>query len=214
MKLAIQCDFDGTVTVGEVSHLLLKEFADNSWSKIVDEFNDERMSVTDCMKKCFSLIRADERTMTEYILSDGRVKVRDGFADFWGYCKEKDYHFSIVSNGLVFYIDAILGKLGINGVDVIAAENRFSPDGLKLEYTGPDGSVAGADFKESYTEMLKARGYSVVCIGDSVTDVPVARRSHYVFAADALQKLCLRENIDYIPFESFYDVIRGLEKIA
>lgn len=194
--------------------MLLTRFADGNWKRSIDEFNEGRMSVTDCMKSCFSRIKTDERTMTDYILSDGRVKVRGGFSEFLNYCKEKDYYFSIISNGLAFYIDAILEKLGLKGIDVIAAQNTFGNDGLIIGYQGPDGKEAGADFKESYTELLKKKGYSVICIGDSVTDIPVARRARYVFAADALQNHCERENIKYTPFDDFYDVIRGLEKIA
>jgi 2-hydroxy-3-keto-5-methylthiopentenyl-1-phosphate phosphatase len=214
VKIAIQCDFDGTITVGEVSHLLLTRFASGNWKRSVDEFNCGRMSVTDCMRSCFSQIKADESAMTDYILSDGRVKIREGFAEFPDYCKKKDFYFSIISNGLVFYIDAILEKLGLKGIDVIAAKNTFGNDGLAIEYAGPDGNEAGADFKESYTELLKNKGYNVVCIGDSVTDVPVARRAHYVFATDALKKFCERENIKYFPFDDFYDVINGLESIT
>jgi 2-hydroxy-3-keto-5-methylthiopentenyl-1-phosphate phosphatase len=213
-KIAIQCDFDGTITEAEVSILLLEKFAEGDWKRYDDDFYQGRMSVKECTKRCFSLVKADERTMTDYIFKDAYIKIRDGFLDFYNYCKRRGLSFHVVSNGLVFYIDAILNKLGISDAEVIAARNRFSPDGMTVDYPGPDGKESDMDFKELYTGLLLERGYEVVCIGDSVSDMPAARQASYIFATNALPEHCRKENISFIPFKTFFDVIRGLESLA
>ena len=213
MKTAVQCDFDGTIIEGEASILLLDEFADGNWREIDDEFYSGQKSVIDCSKECFSMIKADEKTLTEFVLSSGRIKVRDGFVEFYNYCTQKGYYFIIVSNGLIFYIEAILHELGISNIEVFAGQNQFSPDGMDVKYISPNGAEAETDFKEAYTELLEKQGYRVVCIGDSVSDIFTARRASHIFATGDLRDHCRKENLGFIPFETFHDVIRGLEDI-
>jgi 2-hydroxy-3-keto-5-methylthiopentenyl-1-phosphate phosphatase len=213
-KIAIQCDFDGTITGAEVSIMLLEKFAGGDWKKYDDDFYQGRMSVKECTKRCFALVKADERTMTDFVLADSHVKIRDGFLEFHDYCKQKGFPLYIVSNGLVFYINAVLNKLGVSGIEVIAARNRFSPDGMTVEFPGQDGEESDTDFKELFTRQLQNKGYDVVCIGDSVSDMPAARQASYIFATNALPEHCRKENISFIPFKTFFDVIRGLESLA
>lgn len=213
-NVAVQCDFDGTITEEEVSILLLERFAEGDWKQWDDDFYQGRMSVKECTKRCFALVETDERTMTDFVLNSGHVRVRDGFAEFRDYCKKKDFPFHVVSNGLVFYIEAVLNKIGISDTEIIAAQNRFSPGGMTVEFPGPDGKESDIDLKEQYILHLREKGYDVVCIGDSVSDIPAARHAACVFATGALQGHCRRENINYLPFDSFHDIIRGLEGLT
>ena len=213
MKIAVQCDFDGTVTVEEVSNLLLYEFTDGDWRKIVDDFYKGRMTVIECMERCFAMIKADKNAMIDFILQNDHIKIRPGFQDFHKYCREKDLYFVIVSNGIKFYIDAIMKNMGLNDVEVNAAENEFTPEGMRITYNCPGMNKKETDFKESYTRLFVKQGYNVICIGDSVSDIFTARRASHVFATDALRRHCREEGLDYIPFDTFYDVIEGLEKI-
>ena len=43
-------------------------------------------------------------------------------------------------------------------MEIHAAENVFSPQGMKVRYIGPDGKELDAGFKEAYTEMLCTGG--------------------------------------------------------
>lgn len=213
MKLAVQCDFDGTIIEGEIRNLLLEEFADGNWREIVDAFYNGEISVKDCMKQCFSMVKTDEKTLREFILRSDLIKVRGGFIELYSYCKQKGYHFVIVSNGLNFYIDAILYDLGLRNIEVFAAQNQFSPDGMITKYIGPNGDEPETDFKEAFTELLEKQGYRVVCIGDSISDIFTAKRASHVFATGNLCSYCRKENLNYISFETFHDVIRGFKAI-
>lgn len=214
MKIAIQCDFDGTIVKGEVSILLLDAFADGNWREIDDAFYNGEISVKDCTKQCFSMVKADEKTLKEFVLRCDRIKVRGGFVELCNYCQQKGCHFVVVSNGLTFYIDVILKDLGVRNIEVFAAQNQFSSDGMKIKYTGPDGYEPETDFKEACTKYLQKQGYIVICIGDSVSDIFTARRANYIFATGALRDHCRKENLEFMPFETFNDVIKGLETIT
>ena len=214
MKTAIQCDFDGTVIEGEISILLLDEFADGNWREIDDAFYNGQISIADCSKKCFSMIKADEKTLKEFVLESVNITVRDGFVELCNYCTQRGHYFVIVSNGLTFYIEAILNDIGISNIGIFAGQNQFDPGGMEVKYVGPDGVEPESDFKEACTKMLKRQGYSVICIGDSISDIYTARRASHIFATGNLREICRQENLEYIPFSDFHDVINGLKNLT
>jgi 2-hydroxy-3-keto-5-methylthiopentenyl-1-phosphate phosphatase len=211
MKTAIQLDFDGTVTEEDVSFLLLDTYVGSIWREHLKEYMEGRIPVGTFNKKVFSMVKADKKTMTDLVLSSDRVKIRPGFREFLDYCNQEDIKTVIVSNGLIFYIEAILNKLGLNSVEVYAAQNRFSREGMKVAYVGPDGTDMEIGFKESYTELLEKQGYGVIYVGNGASDIFSARRARHVFAVDELLKCCRQENVMCTPFNDFFDVIKGLK---
>ena len=212
-KTAVQFDFDGTVTVEDVSFLLLDTYVGRVWRTYLDEYESGRMTVGAFNRWVFGMMKADRSAMTELVLSSERVKIRPGFRELVDYCLGKGYRVVIVSNGLLFYIQAILERLGISGVEVYAAENEFHPGGLKVRYLGPDGVEMEAGFKEAYTGLLIKEGYQVIYVGNGNSDIYSARRCWHVFATDELLKRCRREGLACLPFDDFFDVIRGIEKL-
>jgi 2-hydroxy-3-keto-5-methylthiopentenyl-1-phosphate phosphatase len=213
MKIAVQLDFDGTVTVEDISFMLLDEFAGDNWRNILAEYSAGNKTVGAFNREVFGRVKVDYRTMLDMVMTGEKVKIRPGLRELAEYCLRLDYRIIIVSNGLTFYIEAILKNLGLEGIEVHASENEFSPNGMKVRYVGPDGTELDTGFKEAYTDMLLKQGCYVVYIGDGTSDIVSARLSHKVFATGDLLKKCREEQIDYIPFIDFFEVIKGLEKI-
>jgi 2-hydroxy-3-keto-5-methylthiopentenyl-1-phosphate phosphatase len=211
MRIAVQCDFDGTITEEDVSFLLLDTYAGSKWRELWQDYMAGRIPVGTFNKKVFAMVKADRQTMTDLVLKSDRVKIRPGFNEMLKYCSRKGFEFIIVSNGLTFYIEAILENLGINGVEVFAAQNQFSPEGMLVEYIGPDGTSMEDGFKEAYTQLLTKRGYNVVYLGNGVSDIYPARRASKVFATGDLLQRCRDEKLKCIPFNDFHDVVRGLK---
>ncbi len=214
MKIAVQLDFDGTVTEEDVSFLLLDTYVGSRWRGYLKEYSEGRIPVGTFNKRVFGMMKADRRTMTELVLTSDRVKVRPGFRDLVDYCSQKGYKIIVVSNGLSFYIEAILDSLGLDHIEVYAAENNFSPDGMKVRYVGLDGKELEAGFKEAYTELLGGNGYNIIYVGNGASDIFSSRRALKVFATGNLLEKCREEQLECIPFTDFYDVIKGLEKMA
>ncbi len=79
MKIAIQLDFDGTVTVEDVSFLLLDTYVGSRWRKYLEEYTSGRIPVGTFNKKVFGMMKADRQTMTDLVLNSERVKIRPGF---------------------------------------------------------------------------------------------------------------------------------------
>jgi 2-hydroxy-3-keto-5-methylthiopentenyl-1-phosphate phosphatase len=213
VKTIIQCDFDSTIAAEDVSFMLLDAFADRSWRKFLKEYRAGRIPVGIFNSQSFTMVKADEPTMLDYILVQQNVPVRPGFAELLHTCARKGFEFVIVSNGLSFYIEAILKKIGLANIEVHAAETEFDPDGLKVRYIGPDGNEMQDGFKKTYTDLFLSRGYRVIYIGDGYSDIISATHAHHIFARDDLLAHCRKKKIDCVPFDDLNDVVRGLEQL-
>jgi len=211
IKTMVQCDFDGTITEQDVSFLLLDAFANKDWRRLLDDYRADRISVNYFNTSAFAMVKEDKQTLLEFM--KGRVKVRDGFRELLDYCQRKGFHFVIVSNGLDFYIEKILGEMGINNIEVFASQTRFTPESLKVQYIGPDGSQLDSGFKEAYVRLFQGKGYRVVYAGNGASDIPPAKLAHHIFATGELLDYYKKTNLDFTPFADLNDIVRGLEAL-
>jgi 2-hydroxy-3-keto-5-methylthiopentenyl-1-phosphate phosphatase len=211
MKTLVQCDFDGTVTEEDTSFFLLDTFAQGDWRRLLREYKEHRISVGEFNTKAFSMINADKPTLVKAL--DNKIKVRVGFQELVNYCRRKSCRLVIVSNGLDFYIEATLKNLGLNNLEVHAARASFHPEGMEVQYVGPDGKRLEDGFKEAYIQSFLNLGYRVIYVGNGDSDFAPAKYAHYVFATGELLAYCRENNLNYKPFENFIDVIRGIDSL-
>jgi len=213
-KILVQCDFDNTIAADDVSFALLDAFAEGDWRQYLQLYHERKIPVGVFSSKTFGLVKADKQTMLDFILKKNRAKLREGFRELLDYCARKGYRFVVVSNGLSFYIEAILEDMGIKNIEVFAAETEFHPEGLVVRYFGPDGRQLQDNFKKSYVELHLSQGYRVIYIGDGYSDIIPASFAHHVFARDDLLTDCRKKDCKYTPFDDLNDVVRGLEELG
>lgn len=211
VKTIVQCDFDSTIAVEDVSFLLLDAFADGDWRQILQQYKERRIPVGVFNEKSFAMVKADKQTLLDFILVRNKVAIRAGFNELLTCCAERGIRFVIVSNGLDFYIEAILKDMGVGNIEVHAAQTQFTPQGLKVKYIGPDGSELEDNFKKAYTELFLSQGYRVVYVGDGASDYSPASQAHHIFARDDLLAGCKAKNLNCTPFDDLNDVVRRLE---
>jgi 2-hydroxy-3-keto-5-methylthiopentenyl-1-phosphate phosphatase len=207
----IQSDFDGTLTEEDVSFALLDAFAEGDWRKLFEQYRQGKMTVGDFNTKAFAMVKVGRDELLKRAREE--VKLRGGLRNLVNYCQGRGLRFIVVSNGLDFYIKAILGDVGLGNIEVYAATTRFTPEGLTVQYIGPDGNPLKKGFKEAYTKLFLAQGYEVVCIGNGPSDYFPAALAQHVFARDGLLDICKEKKLNCQPFEDFNDVVRGLEKL-
>jgi 2-hydroxy-3-keto-5-methylthiopentenyl-1-phosphate phosphatase len=169
------------------------------------------MTVGDFNTKAFAMVKASRDELLRVAREE--VKLREGLRNLDNYCHERGFRFLIVSNGLDFYIKAILEDVGLGNIEVYAARTEFSPEGLKVNYIGPEGTVLKKGFKEAYTKLFLTQGYQVVCIGNGPSDYYPAALAQHIFARDGLADICKEKKLKYQPFEDFNDIVSGLEKL-
>ncbi len=210
-EIVVQCDFDGTITLEDISFRLLDEFADGNWRQLLSEYRAGKISVGDFNTRAFAMVKADKQTMLDVVRRT--TEIRAGFQELLDYCRRKGFRFAIVSNGLDFYIEAVLKDIGVNGIEVFAAQTKFNPDGLEVKYIGPNGDQLLEGFKDAYTKLFLSKGYHVIYIGNGLSDVAPARLSHQTFATGDLLDCCKQSGLNCIPFDDLNDVVRSLESL-
>jgi len=210
-KTLLQCDFDGTLTHKDVSFLLLDAFADGDWRQLLAQYREDKISVNYFNTHAFAMLKADKQTLLEFMR--GRVSIRPGFHELLAYCRKRGLEPVIVSNGLDFYIEALLDDIGVDNIRVFSAETQFTPECLKVQYVGPQGNKLDRGFKEAYIRLFLEEGYRVIYVGNGASDIPSAKLSQHVFATGELLDYCRQAKLRHTPFDDLHDIIRGLESL-
>lgn len=209
MKTIVQCDFDGTITQEDQSFLLLDTFGKGNWRQLLTEYREGKISVSQLNIKAFAMVKQDKQTLLDFIIS--KVKIRAGFSELLTYCRSNGFQFIIVSNGLDFYIDAILKHIGVQNIKVFAAQAHFGSGGIEVRYMGLNKFQLESDFKETYIRSFLADGYRVIYVGNGLSDISPAKQAHHIFARDELLAYCKEASLNCTPFIDLNDVVRGLE---
>lgn len=209
--MIIQSDFDGTLTEEDVSFALLDVFAQGDWRKLYQQYREKKMTVGDFNAKAFAMVKASREDLLRVARED--VKLREGLRNLVNYCQDRGFRFLVVSNGLDFYIKEILEDVGLGNIEVYAAQTKFTPDGLEVQYIGPEGTALKKGFKEAYTKLFIKQGYQVVCLGNGPSDIFPAALAQHVFARDGLLDACKEKKLKCKPFDDLNDVVRGLESL-
>jgi 2-hydroxy-3-keto-5-methylthiopentenyl-1-phosphate phosphatase len=209
MKTLIQCDFDGTITEEDVSFLLLDTFAQGDWRRLLRKYKEHEISVGEFNTRAFAMVKASKEALLRAAM--GKVKIRTGFQELVDYCSRRDFRLVIVSNGLDFYIKAILGEIGLENIEIYAAQSSFHSEGMKVQYIGPDGRQLDSSLKEAYIKSFLGQGYRVIYVGNGDSDISAAKYAHYIFARGELLAYCRGNNLECKPFDNFTDVVKELE---
>ncbi len=209
IKTLVQCDFDGTITEEDVSFMMLDAYADGNWRKLFQDYEDGIITVGRFNTEAFAMVKADRQSLLDIAMD--RVRIRPGFSELVESCRKKDYRFTIVSNGLDFYIEEILKSLGLKDVEVHAARTSFKPDGLAVQYIGPDGIYLDDSYKLAYVNSFLKEEYHIIYIGNGNSDFEPAKQCHDIFATGALLKRCKETNTTCNPFNDLNEITNVLE---
>ena len=209
--LIVQCDFDDTVTVGNVSAAIRTVFGPEGLDKMEEDYLSGKYSVEESNIRQYSLVRGTREEMEDFVLGD--TVVRYAFDEFVEYCRGEGIRLAIVSSGLDLYIAPIIGQLGFDHLEVYSAQACVTPEGVTVEYREPGGGVITRGFKESYLRHFKAEGHTVVYIGDGLSDIVPASEADFVIARATLESHCRTNDLPHYSFETFTEVGRHVEEI-
>lgn len=156
------------------------------------------------------------------------LEIDPDFKAFQRFCIEGDIPFNIISAGLQPVLRQVLNhSLGLEQaatVNIVANDADISADGAtwRALWRHPDnplGHDKAISMKEARRDAIEACGDDavplVVFIGDGVSDLPAAREADVLFAKKGLrlEEYCQEHKIAYIPFVTFADIQREIEKI-
>lgn len=202
-------DFDGTITERDVILTIMERFAPPEWVEIKNKILYERtITLKDGVEKLFSLIESNKKNkITDFIKE--KVKLRGGFEDFLSFCEKEKIEFNVLSGGLDFHIEPVLGKFR-NKLKIFCNKANFNSKNIKInyEYLPEDCSLCGdcGFCKIEVIEKYPKEKFTRILIGDSLTDLAASKIADMVFARGDLIKYLEQEKISYIPFQTFYEV--------
>lgn len=211
-KVAIVCDFDGTVAKRDVGHCFFETYVRDGErrEKILEEWKVGILSSRDCLEEEVSMLEAGTEELREFV---DKEELDPYFSDFVDFCNTRKYEILILSDGLDYYIDYILMKFGLGFIDYKANHLRIS-----------NGDIKGVDFpyydlidcrmcgncKRKHVEDLVLKGYFTVYVGNGFSDRCASQYADIIFAKDDLLDHCSHEKISHEKFDNFRDVERVL----
>jgi 2-hydroxy-3-keto-5-methylthiopentenyl-1-phosphate phosphatase len=199
-------DFDGTIALNDVGDSVFTTFGGPRWVVPVQEWKDGKISSKECLRLECSLTTVSKQELEKF--SD-QQKIDPYFTDFVAYCREHNYPFIVLSDGLSFYIKRILENYGFHDLEVRANEvifldkNKIKPE---FPYYGKGCSTCG-NCKGYHLRHLRQDGATSVYIGDGLSDRCGVHESDIVFAKDDLKRYCQENDIKFYEFNNFNDVL-------
>jgi 2-hydroxy-3-keto-5-methylthiopentenyl-1-phosphate phosphatase len=207
-NIAVLTDFDATATTINVLDSLYAKFAEPSYAIHMERWNRGEISTMEELERVFSTVSATRNDMEVYLRT---FALDPGFKSLITYCREQDYPFAIVSDGLRWYIDYILANYGIIGVKVFAGEIYFENRGFRFEYPWFDPEYPfRSTAKPAIIRDYQKRGYKVVFIGDGLSDVEAAGVADVVYAKDVLLQQARKRGFTVQEYKDLNDVLLDL----
>ena len=214
-KIAILCDFDGTVASDDVGNLLFKTFnTDGGTAAVVERWHRGEISSRECLEREAEMARVCRRELDKFILER---RLDPYFKDFHDFAKKRGMEVVIMSDGLDYYIETMLVRHGLGEIEFFA--NRLEIDGDRLKVAFPYYDLLECQdcgcCKTHHLYRYRDEGYFIIYVGDGKSDCCPCATADLVFAKGRLLEFCREKNIDHIKFRNFRDVEREvLERIV
>lgn len=206
---SIFCDFDGTVSVADVTDVLLDRYALPQWRTIEADWQAGRIGSMECMRRQVELLRCDAAALDA--LADG-VAIDPHFPAFVAACREAAIPVTILSDGLDYVIHRVLARHGLDGLPVRAnrlrriGERRYA---LSFPHARPECQTASGTCKCALMDALRRPGDVAVLIGDGTSDYCAAgEAADFVFAKGSLLEHCRRLALPHAAYRDFSDIKR------
>ena len=210
---AVLSDFDDTAAEQNVAELLLERFGHQSWRDVRNRFREGQLTLKEYQEITFSNISADRAAMRDYVME--KANFRPYFQELCRVCQEQDIPLAIVSQGLDFYIEALLDKEGLSHVPVYAVNTVFSAEGLTYFYNFPyPGRENLGNSKGVLVDRFRNQGKYVFYAGDGASDLEAAERADVVFAHRTLARQCRDRRIPFQDFDDFQGMLRAVERYS
>lgn len=209
--LLIQCDFDDTISVGNISKAIRNALAPNEWHQIEEAYLAGKHSVEESNIQQFKMVKTTEQKIRELVAST--VVVREGFAKFIRHCLSHHVLPVVVSSGLDLYVKPTLEKLGLGMIESHSATTTITESGIEVEYYGPSGTIITRGFKESFLNQFIKLGHTVIYVGDGLSDKIPAIQADFIIARSTLASYLEKKKHPYYTFKNFYDVRNHVDTI-
>lgn len=211
-KWMVQSDFDGTISLLDVTDTLLTRFGKPGWQALEEAWEQGEIGSRECMKGQVALLDMSEAELQAHL---DTIEIDPHFAGFVAEAQQLGIQVQVVSDGIDYAIRHVLARHGLSQLQVIA--NRLvQVDERSWRLESPFASAhcarASGNCKcERLAEQQALHG-RVLYIGDSTSDFCVSGKADFVLAKYKLIDHCQSHQIAYAPFEHFDQATALLEQ--
>lgn len=212
-NICVLSDFDGTITSRDGLYAFIERYAVEGWQKVEQDWTEGKISSKECLIEEFKLIpNLSEELISSFVETLGIDKY---FKSFWEFTKEKNIDFYIISDGIDYFIDRILYKHGLSGLNIISNHGEFRNGNFELTFPNDNPSCINnaGTCKCSALKSLKEKYGQIYYIGDGVSDYCVANKADTLFSKSRLTQYCVKNNIKHIEYNDFSDILKYFSAI-
>ncbi len=212
MKTLILCDFDGTISVRDMTYVLVTRFASGDWESIDRDFREGKISSKEAYARIAKMLNGDQSGALRFI--DEHSDIDPFFSSFYQYCREKGMDIKIVSDGLDFYIRRILEIHHLTEIPFYANATHFREEGgidISFPCSEDECGLCGT-CKKKIIQIHRGEYDSIFFIGNGFSDRCGAREADFTFAKQSLYTYCVEQDITCHFFKDFGDILNDLKK--
>jgi 2,3-diketo-5-methylthio-1-phosphopentane phosphatase len=203
----IVADFDGTIATRDVGYSFFHHFSGGRNDELLPYWKSGELSTRECLLREAALVKTDKNQAYAFLES---FEIDAGFPSFVKSCREQGISLTIMSDGLDFYIEFLLNKFGLTGLEAFSNRAIFENGGISIEFPFDNRQCNSCgSCKEERIEDLKVRhgqAHDIVFIGDGYSDACAAKAADILFAKKDLKKYCNSKGIKYLDYNDFDDV--------
>jgi 2,3-diketo-5-methylthio-1-phosphopentane phosphatase/HAD superfamily hydrolase (TIGR01509 family) len=211
MKQLVLCDFDGTITTRDVGYALFQRFSSEDWEVVDREFRKGAVGSKDAYSRIAGLLSGDEKTILDFVKSH---TIDPSFVAFYRFCQSQGIDLKIVSDGLDFYIKALLEAHGLSDVSFYANQARFvSGNRIAISFPFATEECGRCGTCKKRLVQIHRETYDFVFfVGNGLSDRCAAKEADLVFAKEDLYPYCVEQELPCLTYETFGDIRKDLEK--
>jgi 2,3-diketo-5-methylthio-1-phosphopentane phosphatase len=206
--LVVLVDFDGTITTQDIGDKVVEKFAEPGWRSALEWFRSGEISARGFWAHVTGFLREDrEAAAVAHSLSI--AEIRPSFGELLSYCESQNIPVEVVSSGIHFYVDAILGKFNMADLPRSRPVVEYDGDGHGVMIIPKGLRDCGMTMmcKCDRVWNWRRKGYRVMFVGDGVSDACVVSQADVVLATSNLLNICKTQGIDHTPFDTFHEVL-------
>lgn len=209
LPLSILVDFDGTISRTDIPDMLLARH-------VTDR---ARLAALDAAYDAGTIGSRELAVLDMELLPDPPDALRaeadavpcdPGFGTLAALARRHGMAIEIVSDGLGFYIEPHLARMGLADIPVATNEHAMrGGSAMRFPYTHPDCRWCGT-CKRGRVLAHRAAGQVVVLVGDGTSDRYAAHHADLVYATRSLRAWCEREGIPHVAWRDLDEVAASL----
>jgi len=212
-KALVISDFDGTICTVDVGNKVLSHFTRKKWQDIDREYVRGSIGSREAYGRIAPLMAATPVRLTAYVLK--LAKIDPFFAKFYRLAKKKGVDVKIVSDGLDFYIRAIMEKHHLGEIEFYSNTVVFGGD-ESLSFDFPKANALCGRCGTCKNKILNDHRLmyeKIIYIGNGHSDICPSRYADLVFAKEVLLQKCEEEGTTpYRPFHDFSAIHEYLKR--